>query len=138
MANNTYNKKGSNKDTKLVTKIMRTPIRVLAKARDIYVRSVSVNPKSITNDAEFKELIRMLSMARKAEKDLLKLNKENKTMPTIIKRSRTVAYGRIDEYNDECEFVMNDNFKTSSTTIDYYYPRSKSVAVGPKRTTLMF
>ncbi|KAM7251525.1 hypothetical protein ACFE04_023408 [Oxalis oulophora] len=135
MANNNYNKKTCRKDTKLVIKILKAPVRILAKARDLYVNSVSEkSTRSLTNDAEFKELIRMLSVARKVDNDLL--NKEQ-SLPTKVNRSRTVAYGRIDEESDDCEFLIFNDVNVKSSTTDFY-PRSRSVAVGSKRTTFVF
>jgi hypothetical protein len=144
----------SKKANNMTIKILKSPITLLAKARDMYVKSMihcsgrvniksmglpsdtlpksfSVNStRSLANDEEFKELIRSLALARKIDNELL--NKEQ--MPTKISRSRTVAHGKIDEEGEECEFLMNDNVKS---TIDFY-PRSKSVAVGSKRATFVF
>ncbi|KAM7251839.1 hypothetical protein ACFE04_023722 [Oxalis oulophora] len=139
------NKKGNKKDTNLVIKILKTPYRLLIKGRDLYVnsmtqcsgqvyttstglgaeampRSYSVNStRSVTSDDDFAELVRAASV-RRLETELL--SKQLHEMPTTFPRSRTVAIGRIEEV-DESEF-------------SYEYPRSKSVAVGPKRITAVF
>ncbi|KAM7250872.1 hypothetical protein ACFE04_022755 [Oxalis oulophora] len=152
MGSKNYNK-GSNKDTKLVIiKIVTTPIRILVKARDMYVKSMngissraytssmgfgpdnlprsfnvnSVRPVSTSDHDDFSELVRVASV----KKDLLG---QQQNMPTKVPRSRTVAFGRIDE-DEEYDFSIDDNVNSSTM----FYPRSRSVAVGQHRPSFVF
>jgi len=142
------NKKGTNNNTNLMIKFLKTPIRFIVKARDLYVKSmmelsgqvyttsVDTLPRSftvnsalrpLTNDDDFRELVRIAS-TKKLGHDLL----SKEPMPTKISRSRTVAFERIDE-DEECDFSMYNNFKNTDLCL-----RSRSVAIAPKRTAVVF
>ncbi|GER28865.1 hypothetical protein STAS_04693 [Striga asiatica] len=98
------------KESKLV-RYIKGPIRILARARDFYVNSLTgcadhvayagatlqpaALPRSFSTSSahDTAELIRIASVRTKSEAELLRMKK----------RSRSVAIGRIDE-DKPCEF----------------------------------
>ncbi|XP_077215617.1 uncharacterized protein LOC143850235 [Tasmannia lanceolata] len=134
------------------THYMKAPARALCRARDFYVRSMikcsgSVNyggaaagpmmasslPKSFstnssrasTDDDDLREVMRMVSQKSMREKvQNLKATSRSNGLP----KSFSVAIGRIDE-DMPCNF--QEDLKAKS---DVFYPRSRSYAVGKRRT----
>ncbi|KAM0951555.1 hypothetical protein DsansV1_C03g0026821 [Dioscorea sansibarensis] len=125
-----------------ISKIMKAPIRALSKARDFYVNSMtgcagkvpygtgavgyptafpsrsssySENRISGAGDEDLRDLILASSLHLRA------------TSNTPVRRSQSVAVGRIDE-DSPCEF--EDEVKVGSNLI---FPRSVSLAVREKR-----
>ncbi|CAA3011442.1 uncharacterized protein LOC111366447 [Olea europaea var. sylvestris] len=141
-----------------ISRFIRAPIRVLSKARDLYVksmlncageftyasamgcptpqttslpRSFSVNSTVSSSDEDFRELIRASStrsLTGKIETEILR----SKQLPGVLKvvpRSQTVTVGRIDE-DKPCEFVEDVAINPN------LYPRSRSYA--PPSRSKMF
>ncbi|KAA8528447.1 hypothetical protein F0562_035802 [Nyssa sinensis] len=134
-------------------RILTIPIRVLSKARDFYVRSMtdcaervsygnvmggpagqlSSLPKSFSvsssrsDDGEdLRELIRATStrsLGNRVELDLY-MKQQVKQSPAVVPRSCSVGMGRIDE-DRPCDFG-EDNVNVKAELL---YPRSRSYAV---------
>ncbi|XP_010942045.1 uncharacterized protein [Elaeis guineensis] len=128
----------------------RAPLRVLCRARDLYVRSLNgcagrvqygaaigyptfaTVPRSYSvgsartsaSDEDLRELIRAASQGRAG---LL-----NARDGVVVPRSQSVAIGRIDE-DKPCDF--DDDVRVGS---DLLFPRSRSCAVGAKRRPRWF
>ncbi|XP_047312749.1 uncharacterized protein LOC124916058 [Impatiens glandulifera] len=140
-------KKDSNtKNTKLIiiTRYIKAPFRVLAKARDFYIQSMtqcagqmaygtssmaksfSVNSNRSIND-DYSDLIRVAStrtLGEKIESELLRRQQESTAVAAAITmtRSQSVAIGRIDE-DKPCDFGD-----------DLLFLRSRSYAVSKRPT----
>ncbi|CAA2968408.1 uncharacterized protein LOC111386524 [Olea europaea var. sylvestris] len=132
-------------------RVITIPYRVLCKARDFYVRSItdcsvmanyrptnmrglsksySVRSSLSSESEDFRELVRA-SSNRRTDLDLeLYLQQQKKVgMP----RSSSVAMGSIDEDRPCCYFgEMNVNSKR-----EYKYPRSRSHAVATTSSSLL-
>ncbi|CAK9155566.1 unnamed protein product [Ilex paraguariensis] len=135
-----------------ITRCMKAPIRVLIRARDFYIRSLSgcagrvsygtviggpapiVNstlPKSFSvhstssNDEDFRELMRIASTRSLGNKIELELRRRQSPIAGVnaVPRSHSAAVGRIDE-DKPCEFGEEINVKKTNA-----YPRSRSYAV---------
>ncbi|KAL2522653.1 hypothetical protein Fot_26576 [Forsythia ovata] len=147
----------SQKESK-IGRLVKAPIRVLSKARDVYVksmlrcageftyasamgcpaaqptslpRSFSVNSSVSSADEDFRELIRASStrsLNGKIEAEILR-SKQSPGNLKVVPRSQTVTIGRIDE-DKPCEFVEDPAIDSN------LYPRSKSYA--PSRRSKMF
>ncbi|XP_042012229.1 uncharacterized protein LOC121760657 [Salvia splendens] len=102
---------------------MKGPAKILARARDFYIRSMttcaghaavgvpnlhfqslprsfSANSDYSSRDDDFRELTRIASTRAKAKADLLRATSSSPTGPgrvPAVARSRTVSIGRIDE-----------------------------------------
>ncbi|KAF5205624.1 hypothetical protein FRX31_004790 [Thalictrum thalictroides] len=131
-------------------RFIKAPLRILGRARDLYVqslsncsgtmsygsfgfpsgpimpRSFSVNSLRSNEDGELKELMRAASQRSQREK--LEIQQQSLTK---LPRSYTVGIGRIDE-DEACEFEEDLKVKP-----EFLYPRSKSHAV-TKRTSYIY
>ncbi|KAF5192904.1 hypothetical protein FRX31_017508 [Thalictrum thalictroides] len=131
-------------------KCVKAPIRLLTKARDFYVnsltdctgrmnavgyptgpvnmmpRSFSTNSVRSNDDEDFRELIRAASQRGLREKIQLEIRQQQQGSKKLP-RSFTVGIGRIDE-DKACE-QFEDDLKVKS---DLVYPRSKSYAVAKR------
>ncbi|WCJ31451.1 hypothetical protein M5689_012946 [Euphorbia peplus] len=133
-------------------KFMKTPLKLLAKARDLYIigmggiggvigsptgqvvnslpKSYSVNASRTSNyNEDYRELVRAASTRLSNSNDRLQRqpsrNDKNNKMP----RSFSVGIGRIAE-DKPCDF--DDEIKVKPADV---FPRSRSYAVGSTRTT---
>ncbi|XP_074577670.1 uncharacterized protein LOC141834121 [Curcuma longa] len=124
--------------SRLISRCVKAPVRVLSRACDLYVRgitscgtkmsyggavgfgqqamlprsfSVQSGRSSVSGDEDFRDLV----MAAKGTPP--------PPQPAVVPRSRTVAIGRIDE-DKPC--VFEDDLRRGS---DYLFPRSRSYAV---------
>ncbi|KAJ0961087.1 hypothetical protein J5N97_000988 [Dioscorea zingiberensis] len=125
-----------------MSKLMKAPIRALSRARDFYVNSMTgcagkvpygsgsmgcpaaIPPRSFSysehrisaSDDDLRELIRAASLSRRSP-----------ALQTPVKRSQSVAVGRIDE-DSPCDF--QDEVRVGSSLL---FPRSMSCAVRARR-----
>ncbi|PIA29462.1 hypothetical protein AQUCO_06000070v1 [Aquilegia coerulea] len=139
------------------TRFIKAPIRILGRARDLYVqslsncsgtmsygtlgfpsgpvsimpRSFSVNSSRLNEDGDLKELMRAASQRSQREKLELEIRQIQQESLTKLPRSYTVGIGRIDE-EEACEFEEDLKVKP-----EFLYPRSKSHAV-TKRTSYIY
>eukprot|EP00262_Sarcandra_glabra_P004910 TRINITY_DN16149_c0_g1_i1.p1 TRINITY_DN16149_c0_g1~~TRINITY_DN16149_c0_g1_i1.p1 ORF type:complete len:154 (+),score=14.88 TRINITY_DN16149_c0_g1_i1:149-610(+) len=148
-------KSTAKRESKL-SRCLKAPIRVLCKARDLYVNSltgcagrlnydtvmgcpvgvVSTLPRSFSNtssraseDEDLRELIRAASQRNLVDKlGITNTNVQPKGSKGVVPRSFSVGIGRIDE-DKPCDF--KEDFKVSS---DVLYPRSRSYAVSKRRS----
>ncbi|KAL5706700.1 hypothetical protein ACHQM5_024833 [Ranunculus cassubicifolius] len=142
------------------TKCIKAPFRVLCKARDFYVRSLtdcsgqmsyggavgqgnnlprsySVTSSTRSNDDEdLRELIREASqkgLVAQLEMEIRKQRQQQPTFTNKLPRSFTVGIGRIDE---DKVYDFEDEYTVVSKP-ELLYPRSKSVAA-TKRTSYVY
>ncbi|KAF9621134.1 hypothetical protein IFM89_016628 [Coptis chinensis] len=141
---------------------VKAPFRILGRARDFYVRSLtdcsgrmseasvivgypggsvnivprsfSVNSSRSNDDEDIKELMRAASQRGLREKLEMEIQQlqQLSKKTDALPRSRTVAIGRIDE-DKPCDF--DEDLKTKP---DLLYPRSKSYAVSKKNTSKLW
>ncbi|XP_068655311.1 uncharacterized protein [Aristolochia californica] len=132
------------------TRCIKAPIRVLCKARDFYVRSMtncagnmnysmypSTLPKSFSvassrasDEEDLREVMRMVSQRSQRE------TSGTLSQPSVmgaqgLPKSFSVGIGRIDE-DKPCYF--QEDFKMNT---DILYPRSRSYAVTKRRTGML-
>ncbi|KAK4426429.1 hypothetical protein Salat_1411500 [Sesamum alatum] len=136
---------------------MKGPVKALARARDLYVRSLSgcadnvhcvdsmgfptphfeSLPRSFSTnssysntsrDEDLKGLVRFASARSLTGKVEAELHRSGK--PSAVARSRTVVIGRIDE-DKPCEFVEDSGGERPGV-----YPRSRSY-VASRRSSMM-
>ncbi|XP_060195668.1 uncharacterized protein LOC132624922 [Lycium barbarum] len=142
-------------------KCIKAPMRVLIKARDCYVRSLtdcsgrigygsaigscpavtyisslprsfSVNSSVSSGDEDLRELMRIASTRNLVNKVEL----EPLRQKSVVPRTRSVAIGRIDE-DEPCDFgddVMASPVILVNTDV---YPRSRSYAVSSTRARMI-
>ncbi|XP_008796991.1 uncharacterized protein LOC103712289 [Phoenix dactylifera] len=129
---------------------LRAPLRVLRRARDMYVRSLTEcaggvqygaavgyptfasvprsysfgSARTSSSDEDLRELIRAASQSRAGSL--------NARAGVVVPRSQSVAVGRIEE-DKPCDF--DDDVRVGS---DLLFPRSRSCAVGAKRRPRWF
>ncbi|CAI9758472.1 unnamed protein product [Fraxinus pennsylvanica] len=141
-----------------ISRFIKAPIRVLSKARDLYVksmlscagefthasamgcpapqitslpRSFSVNSSVSSSDEDFRELVRASStrsLPGKIQAEILR-SKQSSGALKVVPRSHSIAIGRIDE-EKPCEFVEDLAINPK------LYPRSRSYA--PSSRSKMF
>lgn len=143
-------KKDRKPESKLI-RLLKSPIRVLIRARDFYIRSMtdcadrvsygsvmgcptgqvsSLPRKSSSQDEDLRELIRAAStrsLGNKVQAELLR--RENSLAPPVgpkgVPRSFSVGIGKIDE-DKPCEFGEDIKVHTE------IFPRSRSYAVSKR------
>ncbi|XP_059644074.1 uncharacterized protein LOC132285858 [Cornus florida] len=152
-------KKSSSKETKL-SRCLKAPIKVLSKARDLYIQSMtqcagkvsydnvmgcptaqvsslpksfSVNSSKSSNDEDFRELIKVAStrsLGNKIELDLLR-RQHSPVTGGVDAVPRSQSVG-IGRIDEDkaCEF--GEDIKVNTDV----YPRSRSYAVNSKTTAL--
>ncbi|XP_035548618.1 uncharacterized protein LOC109015906 [Juglans regia] len=144
-------KGNQNKFVRFIT----TPIRILGKARDVYVRSItncatgvrygqstgcptalpksfSVSSSRSNNDEELRELIRAASVRTLIERiDMEMIMKQQAGMQSrgskVLPKSCSVGMGRIDE-DGPCDFE-EVSVSGKGRKADLLFPRSRSYAV---------
>ncbi|KAK3006365.1 hypothetical protein RJ639_017476 [Escallonia herrerae] len=138
-----------------ISRCFKAPMRVLSKARDFYIRSMSecagqvgfgaamgcpaphisslprsfsVGSSSSSYDQDFRELVRAASTRSLGGKVDLEFRRRQSpaTGVNVVPRSQSVAVGRIDE-DKPCEF--GEDFKVMTADM---YPRSRSYAVSTR------
>jgi len=154
-------KSGKEQKQNKIVRIITTPIRVLVKAKDMYVRSITKcgnnmnysNPtgrfenlprsySAVTSQSgdneDFAELMRAASartLVNRIDMDLvLKQNQELEAKPVSsngLPKSVSVGMGRIDE-----EKPSDDLGEDDVPVVVNSYPRSRSYAVGKRNVVL--
>ncbi|KAG9440605.1 hypothetical protein H6P81_020770 [Aristolochia fimbriata] len=129
---------------------IKAPIRVLCKARDLYVRSMTncagnmnysmyptTLPKSFSvassrasDEEDIREVMRMVSQRSQREKSGT-LSSQSPAVTQGLPKSFSVGIGRIDE-DKPCYFQEDIKVNT-----DVLYPRSRSYAVTKRRTGML-
>ncbi|CAA0839713.1 Unknown protein [Striga hermonthica] len=133
-------------------RIIIVPIRVLARARDFYMtslaglggaatygnvmgcptptipRSSSVNSNSRTAEEQLRDLARLRSVTGKADEVKLRRSKSARPLGSgvpaaAVARSRTVAFGRIDE-DKVFEYEEEDEVRLLGRAVDFSRARS--------------
>ncbi|KAG6644371.1 hypothetical protein I3843_08G051700 [Carya illinoinensis] len=146
-------KGNQNKFVRFIT----TPIRILGKARDVYVRSITdcatgvrygqstggptALPKSFSvsstrsnNDEELRELIRAASVRTLIERiDMEMIMKQQAGGSKGLPKSCSVGMGRIDE-DGPCDFE-EVGVSGKGRKADLLYPRSRSYAVTNRKAS---
>lgn len=134
-----------------LSRCLKAPIRVLCRARDLYVksmtgcagrvhysvsgstlpRSFSVNSSRMSEDEDIRALMRALSQRSQMEAAAASATAESMRSARGLPKSNSMGIGRIDE-EKPCYFP--DELKVKSDVS--MYPRSRSYAV-PKRTGIL-
>ncbi|XP_058081133.1 uncharacterized protein LOC131229248 [Magnolia sinica] len=137
--------KSTTSSPNIFIRCIKAPIRVLSKARDFYVESLtncagrahygggarslpksfSVSSSRASEDEDIRALMRALSQKSQGETPVGSFG--SKGLP----KSFSVAISRIDE-DEPCDF--KDDIKVNS---DLLYPRSRSYAVTNRRTGML-
>ncbi|KAK4712072.1 hypothetical protein R3W88_006585 [Solanum pinnatisectum] len=141
-----------------IKKCIKAPIKILIKARDCYVRSLtncsgrmgygsaigscpaftqisslprrfSANSSASSGDDDFRELMRISSRKNHVELENVRQKSLDKKGRNVVPRNRYVAIGRIDE-EEPSDFGEEVRVSTD------VYPRSRSYAVSSGRTTM--
>ncbi|XP_055806272.1 uncharacterized protein LOC129874910 [Solanum dulcamara] len=148
----------ANKES-IINKCIKAPIRILIKARDCYVRSLSdcsgkigygsaidscpafaqisslprsfsVNSSASSGDEDFRELMRISSRRNHMELEIMRQKSLAKKGINVVPRTHSIAIGRIDE-QEPCDF--GEEFKMNADV----YPRRRSYAVSSGRAKRM-
>nr|XP_043616226.1 uncharacterized protein LOC122588159 [Erigeron canadensis] len=139
-------RKKTKKTTSIAIKVLKAPLRAICKIRDMYILGMykcaagmgeptnvytSSLPKSYSTtssraDDDYAELIRIAST-----RSLTKLDPEflQRQKTTVVARSQSLAFGRIDE-DKTCDY-FGDDFKLNNSDHHQMFPRSKSHAAPP-------
>ncbi|XP_058081573.1 uncharacterized protein LOC131229589 [Magnolia sinica] len=141
--------KTKTRSTSKLARCVRAPIRVLCRARDFYVKSMTdyagrvhcgatTLPKSFSvgssrrsDDEDLRTLMRIASQRSQRENEEKPVRATHTVASKGLPKSFSVGMGKIDE-ETPCDF--EEDVKVDSAAV--LYPRSRSYAVGNRRIGL--